>query len=163
MKFCPQCGSELTPAQVDGKTRPTCISSSCDYVYWDNPTPVVGAIVERDGLVILARNKGWSKKMFGLITGFIEKGETPEAGVLREVEEELGLQGEIASFVGYYSFFEMNQLILVFHVRARGDVVLGEELAEIKALSPDKLRPWPIGTGPAVRDWLEARKASSKK
>lgn len=160
VKFCPQCGSELTSSQVDGKTRPTCTSASCDYVYWDNPTPVVAAIVERDGLVILARNKAWPRKMFGLVTGFLEKGETPEAGVLREVEEELGLEGEIVDFVGYYSFFQMNQLILVFHVRVWGEIVLGEELAEIKSLSPDKLRPWPIGTGPAVRDWLEARKAS---
>jgi hypothetical protein len=28
----------------------------------------------------------------------------------------------------------------------------------VKAVPPDKLRPWPLGTGLAVRDWL-AQKA----
>jgi NADH pyrophosphatase NudC (nudix superfamily) len=101
--------------------------------------------------------------MYGLITGFLEKEETPEASVLREVKEELGLEGEIVGFVGNYSFFEKNQLILVFHVQARGKIVLGEELAEVKLVSPEKLRPWPIGTGPALRDWLAAQGISSAK
>jgi len=132
-------------------------------VYWNNPTPVVAAIVELDGLVVLARNKKWTNpKMFGLIAGFLEEGETPEAGTLREVREELGLEGEIAGFVGYYSFFRMNQLILAFHVLARGAISLGPELAEAKLIHPDKLRPWPIGTGPAVRDWLAARQLQAQ-
>ncbi len=158
MKFCPICGNKLVVSEFEGKTRPGCSSTSCEYVFWDNPTPVIAAIVERHGKVILARNNGWPEKMYGLITGFLEKGESPEDGILREVKEELGLDGKIAGFVGYYTFFEMNQLILVFHVEAYGEIVLGEELAEIKQLDPIKLRPWSVGTGPAVRDWLEARK-----
>ena len=158
MKFCPICGNKLVVSEIDGKTRPGCSSASCEYVFWDNPTPVIAAIVERQGKVVLARNKGWPEKMYGLVTGFLEKGESPEDGILREVREELGLDGNIAGFVGYYTFFEMNQLILVFHVEADGEIVLGEELSEIKQVDPIKLRPWSIGTGPAVRDWLEARK-----
>lgn len=161
MKFCPQCGCELTLSEVDGRERLKCTSASCAYVYWDNPTPVVAAIVEIDGSIVLARKAEWPEKMFGLVTGFLEKGETPEACLLREVKEELGLEGEIVSFVGCYSFFEMNQLILAYHVQTQGEPVVSEELAQIKLVSPDKLRPWSIGTGPAVRDWLEARKTSS--
>jgi NAD+ diphosphatase len=55
----------------------------------------------------------------------------------------------------------MNQLILAFHVRVRGEIVLGEELAEVKMLSPQKLRPWAFGTGHAVKDWLEKRKTAA--
>ena len=51
----------------------------------------------------------------------------------------------------------LNQLILAYHVRAHGEIELGEELAGVKAVPPDKLRPWPLGTGRAVRDWLERR------
>jgi len=156
-KFCPWCGSELAIAEVDGKRRPRCTAATCDYVFWDNPTPVVAAIVELGDAVILVRNQGWPEKMFGLVTGFLEKDETPEESVLREVREELGLEGEVVGFVGYYSFFQMNQLILAFHVRAQGELALGEELAEIKPIPPDKLRPWPFGTGLAIRDWLKAR------
>jgi len=158
MKYCLQCGRDLKPAEIDGRTRLGCPSKICDYVFWDNPTPVVGALVERDGIVVLVRNKEWPQKVYGLVTGFLEKGETPGAGVLREVKEELGLDGQIVDFIGCYSFFEMNQLILAFHVQVKGEIVLGEELAEFKMVLPEKLRPWEFGTGYAVKDWLEKRK-----
>ena len=157
MKFCPKCGRDLKPAEIDNRTYLSCSSRSCDFVFWDNPIPVVAALVEREGIVILVRNKAWPQKIYGLVTGFLEKGETPESGVLREVKEELGLDGRIVEFIGVYSFFEMNQLILAFHVQVRGQIVLGEELAEIKMLPPQKLRPWAFGTGHAVKDWLEKR------
>jgi len=135
------------------------MSNYCGYVFWDNPLPVVAAIVEMDGKVVLARNKEWPEKMFGLITGFLEKGETPETAVKREVKEELGLDAEIMEFVGVYSFFERNQLIIAYQLSAAGEIKLGDELAEIKWIPVDKLKPWPFGTGHAVRDWLERRSA----
>ncbi len=154
--FCPQCGNPLQTADIGGQSRRRC-AAGCAYVHWDNPVPVVAAIVELDGAVILARNRDWPENMYGLITGFLEKGETPDAAVLREVREELGLDAAIAHFIGYYPFFEMNQLILAFHVPAQGPVTLGEELAGIKRVPVERLKPWTIGTGPAVRDWLAAR------
>ena len=160
MKFCPLCGSGLGMTEIDGRERLGCPSERCDYVFWDNPTPVVAAIVELDGEVILVRNRAWPEKIFGLVTGFLEKGESPEEGILREVREELGIQGKIYDFVGYYSFFEMNQLILAFYVKAQGKIVLGEELIEMKAVRPEKLRPWRFGTGYAVQDWLDRRNAT---
>ena len=158
MKYCPKCGRDLKPAEIDGRTRLKCSSDTCDYVFWDNPTPVVAALVEREGIVVLVRNKEWPQKIYGLVTGFLEKNETPESGVLREVKEELGLNGQIDDFIGHYSFFEMNQLILAYHVQVQGEIVLGEELAEYKMVSPEKLRPWAFGTGYAVKDWLAKRK-----
>lgn len=157
MKYCPQCGGELRESLIDGRMRLGCTEAGCDYVFWNNPTPVVAAIVEREGSVILVRNKGWPEKMYGLVSGFLEEGETPDQAVLREVREELCLEGEIAGFVGYYSFFEMNQLILAFHVKGRGEIVLGDELQEYRAVPPERLKPWRYGTGFAVLDWLRSR------
>jgi len=128
-------------------------------VHWDNPTPVVAAVVEHDGAVVLVRNKGWPEKVFGLVTGFLERGEAPEDGVLREVREELGLAGRVAGLIGVYPFFEMNQILVAYHVVAQGEVVIGDEIAEFRRIPPGKLRPWTMGTGPAVRDWLERRAA----
>lgn len=126
-------------------------------MHWNNPVPVVAAIIEHEGRVLLARNQLWPLKFFGLVTGFLEKDETPEVGVLREVEEEVGLKGRIVGFVGHYGFPQMNQLIIAFHVQAEGPITLNEELAEYKLLPPDQVRPWPTGTGYAMRDWLAAR------
>ena len=61
-------------------------------------------------------------------------------------------------FVGAYPFFAMNQLLLAFHVVASGEIVLGEELVEVKPVALEKLKPWPFGTGLAVRDWLANRR-----
>lgn len=154
-KFCPQCASPLVSDEIAGRTRSKC--PACDFVHWDSPVPVVAAIVEHDGRVILTRNKGWPEKWLGIVAGFLEKGETPEQGVLREVQEELGLQGEIVGFVGHYAFKLRNQVIFAYHVRIQGEITLGEELESIKALPPEEIRPWDIGTGPALKDWLAGR------
>jgi NAD+ diphosphatase len=158
MRYCPWCGSRLGAKEIEGREYVACVTGSCGYVFWDNPKPVVAAIVEHDGSVVLARGKGWPEKMFGLVTGFLERGESPEDAVLREVKEELGLSATILGFVGMYPFARMNQLLLVFHLEATGEITISDELEEIKLVSPDKLRPWAIGTGPAVKDWLDKRK-----
>ncbi|CDI01336.1 ADP-ribose pyrophosphatase [Candidatus Competibacter denitrificans Run_A_D11] len=155
--YCPQCGSTLQSADIDGQTRRRCSAPGCTYVFWNNPVPVVAAIVEVDGAVILARNKGWPEKMYGLITGFLEQDETPDVAVRREVREELGLNSTIAHFIGHYTFSAMNQLIIAYHIPTSGDIVLGAELADIKRVPITRLKPWDIGTGPAVRDWLASR------
>jgi NAD+ diphosphatase len=158
IKFCPECGNTLAPRDVPGdRRRLACSASDCRFIHYGNPVPVVAAIVERDGAVILVRNHGWPEKFFGLVTGFLEAGETAEEGVLREVKEELGLDGEIAGWVGAYAYFDQNQIILAYHVRSSGEVTLGDELVAYKAILPEKLRPWPMGTGKAVSDWLAAR------
>jgi protein tyrosine phosphatase (PTP) superfamily phosphohydrolase (DUF442 family)/8-oxo-dGTP pyrophosphatase MutT (NUDIX family) len=158
-KFCPSCTKPLAMGAMDeGPPRLRCPDRDCGFVHWDNPVPVVAAVVEHDGEVILARNRLWPPKMFALITGFLEKDDPdPASGVLREVEEELGLKGRVAEFIGHYPFERMNQIIIAYHVVASGEVVLGEELVEYKKVPPDQLRPWPAATGLALRDWMLRR------
>lgn len=157
VRYCSYCGRELIHKQINGRDYRACPGENCDYVFWDNPLPVVAAIVEHGGNVLLARNKLWPQKMYGLITGFLEKGESPEKAVLREVKEELDLDAETAGMVGIYPFIERNQIIIAYHVSAQGEIKMNEELADVIAVPPEKLRPWPFGTGPAVKDWLESR------
>lgn len=160
-KFCPRCAAPLVEKQAGGRLRPTCPNDG--FVHWGNPAPVVGAIVEHRGNIILARGRGWPEKMFALVTGFLEAGETPEAGVLREVKEELGLDAQIVSLIGVYAFELRNELIACWHVKARDDqeIVLNDELEAFKAIAPEKLRAWELGTGLAVRDFIARRKTPS--
>lgn len=160
-RYCPRCGAALEPKALHGKDRPACPKAGCGFVHWGNPTPVVAAIVEHDGDVLLARGRGWPEKLFGLVTGFLEAGEAPEAGVLREVKEELGLSGEVVSLVGVYPFELKNEVLIAFHVKASGVVTLSDELEAVKRVAPEKLRAWPFGTGLAVQAWLERRQAGS--
>lgn len=157
VKYCPQCASALIQKEIDHTMRSACPDSSCAYVFWDNPIPVVAAIVEKDEHIVLSRNKAWPEKWYSINTGFLEKGETPEQGVTREVLEELGLSADQVSLVGIYPFFEMNQLIIAYHVLASGEIVLGDEIVDTKLIPPAKLRVWPGATGEALRDWLVSR------
>jgi NAD+ diphosphatase len=46
---------------------------------------VLAAVIEYDGQILLARNAAWPGKMYALITGFMEAGETPQDGITREI------------------------------------------------------------------------------
>ena len=155
--YCPVCTAALEPKVLGGKTRQVCPEGH--FTHWDNPIPVVAAIVEWGEGVVLVRSIGWPEHFFGLVTGFLEKGESAEEAVIREVKEETGLDGKIASFVGLYTFFQRNQLLMVYHIRASGErITLDEtELNGWKHVPVDELRPWPMGTGPALQDWLRTQ------
>jgi len=154
-QFCPQCASRLEPRTLGGFERGVCPDTACGFIHWDNPTPVVAAVVEYDGGLILARNVAWRPGAFALITGFLEKNEDPAEAVLREVNEELGLQAvQPATLIGHYPFERMNQLIIAYHVKAEGEVVLNEELAEWRYTPFHRVKYWPAATGLALRDWL---------
>ena len=155
-KFCMWCGSALGPREQEGRARLVCVAG-CGFTFYGNPLPVVAALLEHEGEVILVRNKGWPETWYGLVTGFLEAGETPEQAVLREVQEELGLEGQVVGLIGVYPFVERNEVIMAYHLRATGEVRLGEELADYRRVAPEKLRPWPFGTGHAVAAWLEQR------
>lgn len=155
MKFtyCPKCATALTARGEGGLSRPAC--PACDFVQYDNPTPVVAAIVQREEEVVLVRNVGWPETWYGIVSGFLERGESPEEAVLREVEEELGVKAQLISFVGAHAFAQMNQLLLTYHVRIEGDYTANpDEIADTKVVPIAKLRPWPMGTGLALKQWL---------
>jgi NADH pyrophosphatase NudC (nudix superfamily) len=140
------------------KTRLRC--AACGFTHWNNPTPVLAAVVEcvdRSGQILLERNAAWTHRTFALITGFMEAGESPQAGIAREVAEETGLAVDAVSLIGVYDFQRMNQVIIAYHAPARGEIRLSPELAEYKLFAPADVRCWPAGTGYALADWLRTR------
>ncbi len=156
-RYCPSCRTELVTVERGGKPRLVC--PSCDFVHWRNPVPVVAAVVERDGHVILVHSIGRPPTWFGLVAGFLEQSEHPEQGVLREVDEELGIEARLNGLIGIYPFERLNQLIFAYHVvGGPGAITLdATELDAYREVPFAKLKPWRQGTGPALRDWLAAR------
>lgn len=161
MRYCPCCAQMLVDRPLAGRQRKACADPQCGWVHWDNPLPVAAAIVEHldsDGRILLARNSAWQEANFGLITGFIENGESPVQAVAREVKEEVGLEVTATTLVGVYDFQRKNEIIIAYHVQAQGKIVLSEELCDYRLIAPEKLKPWATGTGLAVRDWLAGRR-----
>jgi NAD+ diphosphatase len=160
--YCPSCATplQLLSQAEDGgpKTRLRC--PACGWTHWNNPTPVLAAVIEladRDGHLLLARNAAWPGKAFGLITGFMEAGESPQEGITREVAEETSLTVDQLDLIGVYDFQRMNQVIVAYHALAHGEISLSPELAEYRLFTPEKVRCWRAGTGYALADWLSAR------
>jgi NADH pyrophosphatase NudC (nudix superfamily) len=160
--FCPRCASRLEPLSAEedsgSKTRLRC--PGCAWTHWNNPTPVLAAVIEladRGGQLLLARNAAWPGKMYGLITGFMEAGESPQEGITREVAEETSLKVEALDLIGVYDFQRMNQIIVAYHAVARGEIVLSAELAEYRLFRPEDVRCWRAGTGVALAEWLVSR------
>jgi NAD+ diphosphatase len=145
MKFCPTCASALERKQIDGVDRAACAGPGCGFVHWDNPIPVVAVLVECAGGFVLARNARWPAGLFSIITGFLERGESPEAAAARETKEELGLDVGALVFLGHHAFPAANQLLLAFLARAEGTPAPGEEIAEIRLLSRDQLARFDFG------------------
>lgn len=161
-RFCPRCGEPLVRREIADRERSLCAAPDCDFVHWDNPVPVVAALIQcadREGRILLARNHAWAEGKFGLVTGFVEREESAEQAVAREVKEEVGLETDALALIGVYPFVRKNEVIIAYHVVGRGDIVLNEELAEFRLIAPERLQPWAFGTGLAVRDWL-ARQAA---
>ena len=158
-RYCPHCATPLAPRvqMEDGGPKERLRCPACDWTHWNNPTPVLAAIVEVQGRVLLARNALWPPKMFALITGFMEAGESPEQGIAREVKEETNLDAQSVALVGVYEFLRMNQVIIAYHVQAEGTVRLSPELADHRFYELDQLKCWPAGTGYALADWLRSR------
>ncbi len=156
--YCPKCAAPLVDSTVDRESRRVC-SRSCGFIHYDNPTPVVAAVVEHEGAIVLAHNRAWpSRSFFGLITGFLEQRESPSQCAAREVKEELNLDAVAEpSLIGVYPFERMNQVIIAYHVPASGTVALNEELDDFKHVPFDRCFYWPAGTGFALRDWLRGK------
>jgi NAD+ diphosphatase len=155
-RFCPNCANPLEwlSRLEDGGEKQRLCCTSCAWTHWNNPVPVLGAIVEYQGRIVLARNAAWSGRRFALITGFMEAGESPEQGISREVMEETSLSVTQLSLVGVYDHQRMNQVLIVYHALAEGEEIrLSPELAEYKLYKPEDIICWPSGTGRGVADW----------
>lgn len=86
--FCSACGGRSDLA--GGGWQRSC--PACGAQHFPRTDPVVIMLVTQGNSVLLGRSPGWPEGMYSLLAGFVEPGETIEAAVRREVQEETGVQ-----------------------------------------------------------------------
>lgn len=154
MKYCPNCKSKIEVVIIDGRNRFSCTDKSCGYIYWNNPIPVIGILVETKEGIILAHNVNTPKDLFSIITGFLEADEHPEDAAIRETKEELGLTATVTTFLGIFPFSAANQIIMAYHIKAKGTIELNEELDATQIVQRNDLNGY-VETGKfEVQKWL---------
>ena len=82
-------------------------------------TTVVAAVIERDGRILIAQRKnvGHHPHKWEFPGGKVEPGEAPEAALIRELQEELGIRASIeAELMRYeYQYAGRSRILLVFY------------------------------------------------
>jgi len=120
---------------------------------------VVGAILEKDGKILLVREaKEIAKGMWSHPAGWIEVGENPMEAVKREVKEESGFDFEPTHILGVYSLFIKSleekfgitpHAIKVIFIGKISDSEIGElhdDVSETKWFRPEEIYQMDMNT-----------------
>jgi len=91
--FCSNCGTRTNPAEA-GRKR---ICPSCKTEHFPRIDPVAIMLVVKDDWCLLGRQENWPPRMWSALAGFMEPGETIAAACAREIQEEAGIQTNLAS------------------------------------------------------------------
>jgi NAD+ diphosphatase len=117
--------------------------------FFPRTDPAVIMLVHDGGdRVVLGRQAVWPPGRFSILAGFVEPGESAEAAVAREVEEEVGLRVTDIRYVGSQPWPFPQSLMLGFIARAEdaGELTLDpDEIEEARWFTRDELR---AGAGP---------------
>jgi NAD+ diphosphatase len=86
-RFCSRCGNPMHLRSTErAKECPR-----CGLLNFPRLSPAIIVLVERGHELLLARAHHFPPGLYSVIAGFVEPGETLEAAVAREVQEEVGL------------------------------------------------------------------------
>ena len=142
MKYCSNCGQQVSRRRPDGDTHERWVCDACGRIHYQNPLPVVGCVPERDGRILLCKRA--IEPRYGYWTvpaGFMELGESLAQGAARETLEEACAEVEIGHLFASVDVIDAGQVHLFFTARLLGDYAPGAESLEVRLFSQDEI-PW---------------------
>jgi NAD+ diphosphatase len=94
---CPRCG-QRTEIEEGGWVR-RCPADGSQHFPRTDPAIIV-SVIDEDDRLLLGRNSAWPASRYSALAGFVEPGESLEAAVVREVEEESGVVVHSPRYLG---------------------------------------------------------------
>ncbi|MCX8100098.1 MAG: NAD(+) diphosphatase [Geminicoccaceae bacterium] len=114
-RFCGRCGGTLELRDAGHAKR----CPACAVEFFPRTDPAVIVLVTAGDRCVLGRAARFPPGMYSTLAGFVEPGESLEAAVRREVEEEVGLEVEALVYRSSQPWPFPQSLMLGFRARAR--------------------------------------------
>jgi len=169
-RYCPACGELMQLAQSGWSRR----CPSCGREHFPRTDPaVIVAVESQDGeRLLLGANAQWHGRMYSCFAGFVEAGESLEATVHREIEEESGVRLDSLRYISSQPWPYPRSLMVGFRAvaseerSARPD---GEEIIDVRWFTRAEIGTALAGDGPVglpgaasiaralIIDWYEGR------
>lgn len=167
MNFCSQCGSDRVETRIpEGDSLPRFVCAACGTIHYQNPKVVVGCLPEWEGQVLLCKRAIEPRLgMWTLPAGFLENGETVEAGAVRETLEEASARVEVGALYTVISLPQINQVYMMFRARLTDlDFGPGPESLEVRLYDEADI-PWELlafrTIGRTLRNYFLDRKSGA--
>jgi ADP-ribose pyrophosphatase YjhB (NUDIX family) len=162
--YCSHCGQKTTVRIPAGDQLPRRLCDHCGVIHYENPRIVVGCVPELEGRIILCRRAIEPRRGFWTIpAGFMENGETMEAGAARECHEEALATVAVGSLLALVNIPGAKQVHVFFRARLiEPGFGVGVESLETSLVDPADI-PWHDIAFPsttfALRQYLADRAA----
>ncbi|MDQ2066821.1 NAD(+) diphosphatase [Xinfangfangia sp. CPCC 101601] len=153
--FCAACGTASVMTHAGWQRD----CPACAAPHFPRTDPVVIVLVTHGNRVLLGRSPGWPERMYSLLAGFIEPGESVEAAARREVHEESGIQLGAVSYLASQPWPFPASLMIGCRAEALNDDITLDplELEDALWLSREELAQAFAGDHPQV---MPARRGS---
>ncbi len=138
-QFCSGCGRK-TLVQKAGWVR-FCELEEKEIYPRTDPAIIVGVIDDQDR-ILLGSQGIWEENRFSILAGFVEPGESLEAAVIREMQEEAGIVVNEPKFLGSQAWPFPFSLMFGYTARFAGGEVIpdGEEIVKLRWFTRDELK-----------------------
>ncbi|MDR1177219.1 MAG: NAD(+) diphosphatase [Spirochaetaceae bacterium] len=136
-RYCGRCGAENT----DHPEELARLCPVCGGLEFPRIAPAVITVVTSGDRILLAHNVRFINRVYSLIAGFVEAGETPEDTVAREIREEVGLEVSGIRYISSQPWPFPNSLMLGFTACCAGGSIQvdGKEIEDARWFSRDEL------------------------
>lgn len=114
-RHCPRCGQATDVVQAGWVRR--CPRDGSEHYPRTDPA-VIMAVVDDEDRLLLGTGQPWPEGRVSVLAGFVEAGETLEAAVAREVQEEVGVEVVDVQYRGNQPWPFPASLMLGFRARA---------------------------------------------
>jgi ADP-ribose pyrophosphatase YjhB (NUDIX family) len=156
IRHCRACGHEVAYRVPPDDNRERAVCLQCQHIDYENPLNVVGTVPAWEDQVLLCRRNIEPRHGFWTLpAGFMELGESTEAGALRETDEEAGASIELQGLFSVLNVVRVGQVHLYYRARLMDTAFApGPETIEARLFREDEI-PWDDLAFRTVRVTLE--------